>query len=951
MKKIFLILGAVMALLAAITVQIPVSAATINVTGENGSNNAIQSAINSAPAGSTISIAAGNYPEQLTITKSLTLSGAGVTTVIEPTSVSAAAGITRYYSGAAVYPIILVNGAAAVNIENLEVNGLASGVTSGLDAPLYGIFYTDASGTISGTTVTNVELSTALFGMQYGRAIFVQSDNSPASNVVIENNIINNYDKCGIDCEDAGTTCNISGNTLSGIGPNTLIAQNGIEVLFGASATIGNNNVSANSYSPAGENYLTAGGNQSCGILLDGAATSTVVSSNTASTCDIGIGIVPSSGATPAGTYVVSNNILSGNLGYGVVFDSVNGTSTGNSFQNNPVGLLDTDSIANSAATSTSDSFTGNTVNSQALQFATGSGFTATLTLSGATINVTGENGSNNAIQTAINGAPVGSTINIAAGMFPEQLNVTKPLTLVGAGATTIIKPTSMTSNTMGLISGANYYPIILAKSETGVNIENLVVDGAGVGATYGASGFFGIVYQNASGTISGTTVTNINCNPLNGDQSGNAIYIQTDGQGGISNVNITNNIISNYQKGGIICNEPGTNCIVNGNTVTGVGQTSLIAQNGIQVGYGATATVENNTISGDSYTGTWGSSTGSANEDYFTGGAMSCGILLYDASSSTTILNNTVSHCDTGICPFTDTALTGEPPVVANNNTISNNYGYGIVFDGVNGTSTGNHFNNNPMGLLVTDSSGNATVTSTNDTFANNGTNHDAIDYNAESGTGTANYYSATLIIPYTLTYTAGSNGSLTGSSPQTVNYGTSGTAVTAVAASGYHFVNWSDGSTANPRTDSNVTANLSVTANFASSTCSINASATGSGTISVSGDVTVGYGGSWTFSIVPSIGYNVNNVLVDGVSVGSVTTYTFNNVTTNHTISANFSPRWDVDGNHVCNINDIVTIGLHWNIRTGDPNYSANCDVNGDGVINITDVVAVGLHWGQTW
>ena len=180
-----------------------------------------------------------------------------------------------------------------------------------------------------GTTVANVELSTALFGMQYGRAIFVQSNNAPASNVTIENNIINNYDKCGISFEDAGTTCSISGNTLSGIGPNTLIAQNGIEVLFGASATVGNNNVSANSYSPAGENYLTAGGNQSCAILLDGAATNTLVSSNDVSTCDIGIGIVPSSGTTPAGTYVVSDNTLSGNLGYGVVFDSVNGTSTG----------------------------------------------------------------------------------------------------------------------------------------------------------------------------------------------------------------------------------------------------------------------------------------------------------------------------------------------------------------------------------------------------------------------------------------------------------------------------------------------------------------------------------------------------------------------------------------------------------------------------------------------
>ena len=381
------------------------------------------------------------------------------------------------------------------------------------------------------------------------------------------------------------------------------------------------------------------------------------------------------------------------------------------------------------------------------------------------------------------------------------------------------------------------------------------------------------------------------------------------------------------------------------------MGQTSLIAQNGIQVGYGATATVENNTISGDSYTGTSGSSTGSANEDYFIGGAVSCGILLYDASSSTTLSNNTVSHCDTGICPCTDTALIREPPIVASNNTLSNNYGYGIVFDGVNGTSTGNHFNNNPMGLLVTDSSSNATVTSTNDTFANNGTNHDAIDYNSASGTGTANYYSATLIIPYTLTYTAGANGSITGSSPQTVNYGTSGTAVTAVAASGYHFVNWSDGSTANPRTDANVTANISVTANFASSTCSINATAAGNGSISVSGDVTVGYGGSWTFSIVPASGYEVNSVVVDGVSVGSVTTYTFNNVTTNHTINAIFQPRWDVDGNHIANINDVVIIGLHWDAPVASSHYLAAADVNDDGVVNITDVVIVGLHWGETW
>jgi hypothetical protein len=67
-----------------------------------------------------------------------------------------------------------------------------------------------------------------------------------------------------------------------------------------------------------------------------------------------------------------------------------------------------------------------------------------------------------------------------------------------------------------------------------------------------------------------------------------------------------------------------------------------------------------------------------------------------------------------------------------------------------------------------------------------------------------------------YTLTYIAGVHGSLTGTLQQTVNYGASGTAVTAVAVSGYHFVDWSDGSTANPRTDTNVTTNISVKASF---------------------------------------------------------------------------------------------------------------------------------------
>jgi hypothetical protein len=67
-----------------------------------------------------------------------------------------------------------------------------------------------------------------------------------------------------------------------------------------------------------------------------------------------------------------------------------------------------------------------------------------------------------------------------------------------------------------------------------------------------------------------------------------------------------------------------------------------------------------------------------------------------------------------------------------------------------------------------------------------------------------------------YTLTYTAGAHGTLNGASPQTVTYGASGTAVTAVPDAGYLFAKWSDSPTANPRTDTNVAGNVTVTAIF---------------------------------------------------------------------------------------------------------------------------------------
>ena len=69
------------------------------------------------------------------------------------------------------------------------------------------------------------------------------------------------------------------------------------------------------------------------------------------------------------------------------------------------------------------------------------------------------------------------------------------------------------------------------------------------------------------------------------------------------------------------------------------------------------------------------------------------------------------------------------------------------------------------------------------------------------------------------------------------------------------------------------------------------ITATAGDNGRITPTGDVAVPKGESKTFTITPDSGYHIKDVLVDGKSVGAVSTYTFENVVDNHTIHATFA------------------------------------------------------------
>ncbi len=139
-----------------------------------------------------------------------------------------------------------------------------------------------------------------------------------------------------------------------------------------------------------------------------------------------------------------------------------------------------------------------------------------------------------------------------------------------------------------------------------------------------------------------------------------------------------------------------------------------------------------------------------------------------------------------------------------------------------------------------------------------------------------------------YTLTYTAGANGSITGTSPQTVNHGGDGTAVTAVADAGYHFVDWSDASTVNPRTDMNVTSDITVTANFAINTYTLTYTAGANGSITGTSPQTVNHGGDGTaVTAVADGGYH----FVDWSDASTDNPRTDMNVQGNISVTANFA------------------------------------------------------------
>lgn len=276
---------------------------------------------------------------------------------------------------------------------------------------------------------------------------------------------------------------------------------------------------------------------------------------------------------------------------------------------------------------------------------------------SGVTLTV-GSGGMFPTIQAAITASSVGDEILVFPGVYMEQIVIPagKDALFIRSqtplGATIEAPPGGLIPPNGNLITitGA------LCTRISGFNIIGPSNPGGGrIGRDIN-------IINGASATIDNNTITFDTTNPVNGVQSGTGINVDTG-----SMAFILNNIVSQYQKTGIRVNGVGTCATLLYNTVTGIGPTSVIAQNGIQISRGASSFLQSNTISGNFYT---------------VPGTISTGILLFqeNAASPTTINFNTSTLNNAGIA-----LATTDGSLIQMNNFSGDQYGILVELDSIN--------------------------------------------------------------------------------------------------------------------------------------------------------------------------------------------------------------------------------------------------------------------------
>ena len=354
-----------------------------------------------------------------------------------------------------------------------------------------------------------------------------------------------------------------------------------------------------------------------------------------------------------------------------------------------------------------------------------------------------------NSIQSAIDNTASGATIHVCAGVpYVEQLQITQPVTIVGAGeaTTTIALPASPVNSTTACdaaITAAYAAPQdeISICGVGAVSISGLTVDAQWASGT-NIGNLFGILVGGASDlTATKVAVDGGGAFPANGDQSGSFLgqsSIQVgmfglSGSYGVGTATLNKDSVTNYQKDGITVDGAGSSAVIEHTSVTST-PTAAVAQNGIQIGDGALGVITSSTVSGNE-----------CNEPVGCGANayQAAGLLFYNAAPGTRVTGSTISDNDYGLGYVSGAAseAASATTTISGDHFTGNRY-EGVWLDQGMATLSGDSIAANPLtdpvavGIMVYQYGGQSYASQATASHMNISGESVAVDVNTDGGT-----------------------------------------------------------------------------------------------------------------------------------------------------------------------------------------------------------------------
>jgi hypothetical protein len=211
-------------------------------------------------------------------------------------------------------------------------------------------------------------------------------------------------------------------------------------------------------------------------------------------------------------------------------------------------------------------------------------------------------------IGAAIAAASSGDRIRVCAGVYPEQVVLTKSITIagrIGLSGRPIIRPTTLGVTPASLI-GPKAVRAGVVIDQTGASLRDVDIDLANV-ATPTCEPLAGVYYRAATGVLRGVNVMNVRVSGVPTCSSGVGIYVES-GQTGVedgapvigqSKVTVNGVNVSDTQKGGVVARGEQAIVKVRQCVFEGDGAAATVPQNGVEVSGGAHGRVGDSTFTG----------------------------------------------------------------------------------------------------------------------------------------------------------------------------------------------------------------------------------------------------------------------------------------------------------------------------------------------------------------